>query len=355
MSRPFLTVLVDTYNHERFIEQAIQSVLEQDFSASDREILVVDDGSTDRTPEILRRFEPQVRVLRKANGGQATAFNAGIPACRGEIIAFLDGDDWWAHSKLSKVSSIFAENRELGIVGHGITEVFPNGSQRTECLPHPARFQLNSREGALLFRARKQFLGTSRMTVRARLLETLLPVSEDLRIEADEFLFTVAALHSPVMILTEALTFYRLHGGNLYQMAGSTKDGLLRKQRVLVALAISIGERFRTEGVPQEIAEAVIEIIQAEADQLRLTLKGGFPWETVRTERTIYRVMHENPPLGHRIFRFLTMIPAALLPSSWFYLIRRRLAANDQYNRLRGILAPVPKPVHVHRSEKTHV
>ena len=57
MAKPFASVLIDTYNHERFIEKAIVSVLEQDFPAAEREILVVDDGSSDRTPGILRRFE----------------------------------------------------------------------------------------------------------------------------------------------------------------------------------------------------------------------------------------------------------------------------------------------------------
>ena len=56
MIRPLLTVLIDTYNHERFIEQAIVSVLEQDFPRSEVEIVVVDDGSSDRTPEIVRNF-----------------------------------------------------------------------------------------------------------------------------------------------------------------------------------------------------------------------------------------------------------------------------------------------------------
>src|SRR5580693_625738 len=84
MAKPFVSDLIDTYNHERFIEDAIVSVLEQDLPASDREILVVDDGSTDRTQEIVKKFEPRVRLLRKANGGQASAFNAGIPECEGE-------------------------------------------------------------------------------------------------------------------------------------------------------------------------------------------------------------------------------------------------------------------------------
>ncbi|HMD41199.1 MAG TPA: glycosyltransferase [Candidatus Acidoferrum sp.] len=79
MAKPFVSVLIDTYNHERFIEKAIVSVLEQDFPAGEREILVVDDGSTDRTAEIVRKFGPHLKLLQKANGGQASAFNAGIP------------------------------------------------------------------------------------------------------------------------------------------------------------------------------------------------------------------------------------------------------------------------------------
>ena len=75
MAKPVVSVLIDMYNHERFIENAIVSMPQQDFPADDREILVVDDGSTDRTTEILRKFGSQIRILRKPNGGQASVFN----------------------------------------------------------------------------------------------------------------------------------------------------------------------------------------------------------------------------------------------------------------------------------------
>jgi glycosyltransferase involved in cell wall biosynthesis len=124
--------LIDTYNHERFIEEAIQSVLSQDFPAAEREILVVDDGSRDRTPEILAKFGSQIRILHKTNGGQASAFNYGIPQCRGELIAFLDADDWLVPDKLTRVTNVMAANQEIGFVGHGIVTVFPDGTRRTE-------------------------------------------------------------------------------------------------------------------------------------------------------------------------------------------------------------------------------
>src|SRR5260370_42235611 len=85
---------MDTYNHERFIEQAIVSVLEQDFPNSERAIIIVDDGSTDCTPEIVKKFEPRVRLLRKENGGPAPALYGGIPKCKGEIVSVLDAAGW---------------------------------------------------------------------------------------------------------------------------------------------------------------------------------------------------------------------------------------------------------------------
>src|SRR5579863_8962816 len=107
-----VSILIDTYNHERFIERAITSVLEQDMAMDNVEILVVDDGSTDQTSELVRRFEPRVRLIRKANGGQGSSFNAGIPECRGEIVAFLDGDDWWAPKKLRRVVEALGQDSE---------------------------------------------------------------------------------------------------------------------------------------------------------------------------------------------------------------------------------------------------
>src|SRR6266700_3107849 len=180
MPKPFVSVLIDTYNHERFIEQAIVSVLEQDFPASEREIIVVDDGSADRTPEIVRKFEPHVRLLRKENGGQASAFNAGIPECKGEIVAFLDGDDWWAPAKLNTVSAALAAEPEVGMVGHGTVAVFDDGRQHTEVLREGHRFSLRSVAGAYVFRLHRCYLGTSRLTIRAELAREILPVPEPL-------------------------------------------------------------------------------------------------------------------------------------------------------------------------------
>src|SRR5215475_12385935 len=95
MKAPLVTVVIDTYNYGRYIEDAINSVLAQRFPSDQMEILVVDDGSTDDTPERLCKFEGHIQHLRKPNGGQASAFNLGFARAQVEIIALLDADDVW--------------------------------------------------------------------------------------------------------------------------------------------------------------------------------------------------------------------------------------------------------------------
>ena len=351
MPKPFVSVLIDTYNHERFIEEALVSVLEQDFPAPDREIIVVDDGSTDRTPEIARKFEPRLRLLRKTNGGQASAFNAGIPECKGEIVSFLDGDDWWAANKLSKVVDALEQNDGVGLVGHGVTEVFPDGRQHTELLRDGAvqRFRITSKQGAEIFRLRKSFLGTSRMTYRRDIFQQIGKVPETLTFEADEYLFSLAGLFADVMILKESLTFYRQHHQNLFQIASGNGEGAQKKYDVLTALAQSLRQGFAAHGLPNNLAKIIVEWVQTEADVLGLTLNGGFPWQTVRSELQNYRVMHENASIFGWLFKCFTLLPACVLPPRLYYSWRRRLSSNAIYRRVRERRLPTIEPQHVER------
>lgn len=352
LARLSVSVLIDTYNHERFIEKAIASVLEQDFPAADREIIVIDDGSTDRTPEIVRRLEPRVRYIRKENGGQASAFNAGIPECRGEIIAFLDGDDYWLPGKLSRVAEVLAKNPAVGLVGHAIRESLQNGTEHVAAPEQDERFRINSVAAARVFRLRKSYLGTSRMTLRADLARRILPVPEALRIEADEYLFTLAAAMSEVVILREPLTCYVIHGANLYVGAGLGTAGLRRKQLVLAALAASLKKRLQDCALPADAVDCVVEIVQAEADQLRLMLDGGAPWQTVRAENKIFEILHGDAPRAQHFFRVLSMIPASVLPPRWFYAGRRWLATRSWYRSIRKDALPVARITTVTSSEE---
>lgn len=347
MAKPLVTVLVDTYNHERFIEQAIVSVLEQDFARSDMEILVVDDGSTDRTSEILRKFEPDVRILRKANGGQASAFNAGIPQARGEIVAFLDGDDWWAKNKLSRVVETMVGDPLIGLAGHGIVVVNRDGTQQQEMLREGFRFRANTTEGARLFRTRCSFLGTSRMTVRRNVLAQIGRVPEGIVVQADEFLFTLSAVLADIEILREPLTYYRYHEANGFQISRFDEPAIRRKQQSLALVASSLDRQLENRGVDASTRRTILQYTRASAEQLRLALDGGWPWETAQIEWSLYRATYPEAPLSHRIFKLVALLGALAVTPNRFYRIQRRVAGSSAYRRTRTRWLPFPKMSHV--------
>ena len=99
MMAPRVSVLIPTYNCGRFLGEALDSVLAQTFT--DFEIIVVDDGSTDNTPEVVARY-PQVRYIPREHCGVSVTRNAAIAEATGEFVVFLDADDMWTPDKLEK-------------------------------------------------------------------------------------------------------------------------------------------------------------------------------------------------------------------------------------------------------------
>jgi glycosyltransferase involved in cell wall biosynthesis len=340
----FVSVLIDTYNHERFIEEAIVSVLEQDFPASEMEILVVDDGSTDRTPEILRKFAPRVRVLTKKNGGQASAFNAGIPEAHGEIVAFLDGDDWWAHQKLTRVMLAFESNPAVGVVGHAIVEVDTGDHVSKTVAPGTIDyFDLSSDSGAQSFRDFMPFLGTSRVSIRKSALERVLPIPEALTVEADEFMSTMAVAASGAVLVAEPLTFYRLHSGNLYQFRQGDSAKSRRKLAVLECLARELPIRLPAVGVSESAIHRIADPLKVSAKRMRLSLDGGYPWETFQAELQEFRIAYKTTSTAYRIFKYLSLGTTLLVSPRLFYRLRDWYSTSG-FRKIRGVLGePIPR------------
>jgi len=106
--KPLISVIIPTYNRGWIIKEAIDSVLSQDYR--DFELIIVDDGSTDNTLEILNSYQDDITVLRQNNHGVSAARNRGIMAASGRFVAFLDSDDLWLPQKLSSQVDYFNLN-----------------------------------------------------------------------------------------------------------------------------------------------------------------------------------------------------------------------------------------------------
>jgi glycosyltransferase involved in cell wall biosynthesis len=125
MSAPKVSVVIPTYNCDRYLAEAIDSVLSQSYA--EYEVIVVDDGSTDRTAEILQSYGDRIRHLRQSNQGVAIARNQGIQLAQGEWVAFLDADDFFLPDKLAAQMAIASACPDLGIIHSGWHRVDPQG------------------------------------------------------------------------------------------------------------------------------------------------------------------------------------------------------------------------------------
>jgi glycosyltransferase involved in cell wall biosynthesis len=123
-----VTVVIPAYKAARTIGRALESVFAQ--TRLPEEILVVDDGSPDDLAASLKPYDGRVTLLRKPNGGAASARNLGIDRAAGALIAFLDADDYWESAKLAMQCAVLERHPEVGLVGGEFLEQQPGGQRR---------------------------------------------------------------------------------------------------------------------------------------------------------------------------------------------------------------------------------
>ena len=111
--KPTVSCVIPAYNAERHIERALESVFAQTLPAD--EVIVIDDGSDDRTEDVLARFGDRIRTVRQQNRGPAAARNRGIDLATGDLIAFQDADDEWHSEKLAKQVAVLAARPEADV------------------------------------------------------------------------------------------------------------------------------------------------------------------------------------------------------------------------------------------------
>lgn len=123
MPPPRVSVIVPVYNRPVYVRQAVDSALAQECPGG-FEVIVVDDGSTDDTPQVLASYGDRIRVVRQRNGGAAAARNAGIGAAQGEYFALLDSDDVWMPGKLAAQVALLDAHPDAGFAHSDVEEFF---------------------------------------------------------------------------------------------------------------------------------------------------------------------------------------------------------------------------------------
>jgi glycosyltransferase involved in cell wall biosynthesis len=209
MNQPLVSVIIPNYNYGRYLSEAIDSVLAQTYS--NIEIIVVDDGSSDNSLEILAAYEKKgIKVIQQKNSGVGAARNIGAAKSKGKFIAFLDADDIWIPTKIERQLAGFTD--EIGLITCGMRE-FDSASNETLAYLMSDKTDWDVHEILLLD---YPVVSGSAIVVRRSTFEISGGFDDRKEMHPSEdweFFYRIAGI-SKVVFLPEILVSYRNHGRN---------------------------------------------------------------------------------------------------------------------------------------------
>jgi glycosyltransferase involved in cell wall biosynthesis len=211
---PRIAVAVTTYNQSRYVAETVNSVLGQSLRPS--EIVVVDDGSTDSTREVLAQFRDRVRLITQQNAGVAAARNAAVLACSAEYVALLDGDDLWHPDKLRRCAQLLSDYPDSSLLAHDIERISADGQvlNRGEIAARLTDWHLG--ETAVVHCLERLIQGnliwtTSQVVVRRRAYIDAGLSDSSFAIASDYDLYLRLAARGPFLLDSRVLTQWRQH------------------------------------------------------------------------------------------------------------------------------------------------
>ncbi|MEA5521452.1 glycosyltransferase [Limnoraphis robusta] len=236
---PKVSVIIPAYNCEQYIEQAVKSVLEQTYT--DYELIVINDGSTDNTKQILSAYLDVIRYIYQPNQGAAKARNHGCKLAKGQFLAFLDGDDFFTPNKLAEQVNFFEQDSTIDLVQSGWMMVNKTGENLADITPWKDAPELNL-ETWLLHKC----VRPSALIIRKIWWEKVggfdhrYPPTEDL-----DFVLRLALMGCKAVWLKAIHAGYRQHDSNL--MSGG--------ERVIKNTELLMNQFFNRRDIPENIQQ----------------------------------------------------------------------------------------------------
>ncbi len=212
-----VSIIISSYNYAAYVQEAIDSALTQTYPHV--EVIVVDDGSTDNSRDILKKYKEEVKLILKENGGQASAFNAGFEISQGDVIIFLDSDDVLHPSTVEKIIPLFQESnvakvhwilKEINGTGKVTGKVTPS-----EQLSDGDLYDEVIRIGPSASGGPPHSPPTSGNAWSRMFLSQVFPIPEAAYITCtDQYLQTLAPVYGRIRAIEQELGSYRIHGNN---------------------------------------------------------------------------------------------------------------------------------------------
>jgi glycosyltransferase involved in cell wall biosynthesis len=224
MHRPLASIIINNFNYARYLGEAVDSALNQTYP--NVEVIVVDDGSTDNSREVIERYGDRIRSVFKPNGGQPSAINAGFQVSRGDLIANLDSDDLYDPTALERVVEKWSATT---VKAHFPLRVIDSAG--ADCGALNPRAKLASGDVSKILLTRGKYISApSTGNIYSRsVLEKILPIPEDTWDHFDCYLETLAPFYGTVIAFEEPLGSYRVHDQNM-----SGTNGLNRRRLTML-------------------------------------------------------------------------------------------------------------------------
>lgn len=241
-----VSIVVNNHNYRRWLAPCIDSALDQ--THGDVEVVVVDDGSTDGSMEVVHSYGDRVVAVPKTNGGQASALNAGFAAASGDVICFLDSDDLLEPGTAAAAARLLADPRV--VKAHWPLTVVDGSGAPTGALKPGAATELPDGDvRPTVFRRGPTCLlspPTSGNAFSRRFLERVMPMDESLfRLGADTYLFELAPFAGHVRRAAEPLSRYRVHRANRWRRLGF--DEVLRRELAFYQACVPVAVELAAE------------------------------------------------------------------------------------------------------------
>lgn len=210
----FFSIIIPVYKVEKYLRECVESVANQTFR--DIEIILVDDGSPDKCPDICDCYaaaDARISVIHKKNGGLSSARNAGIDKANGKYLLFLDGDDYWKDSNvLQTLFSEISKNPWVQVVVCAATLVYPDGKEREDHFQFPSmKYEEGSTSELITLIKKDLIIGSvcTKVLERKYLLENNLKFKENIKSEDIEWIFRLSCLLPKYLYLNYHFYMYR--------------------------------------------------------------------------------------------------------------------------------------------------
>jgi glycosyltransferase involved in cell wall biosynthesis len=288
-TQPLVSIIINNFNYALYLAAAIESALAQDYR--NLEVVVVDDGSTDNSRQIIANYGSRIKAIHKANDGQASALNAGFHASAGAIILFLDADDVLLPSAIENVAGYF-DDPDVSSVRWPMWIINADGSRTGDTRPSMLPASLNLRE-RILEKGPSNFPSspTSGNAWSRAFLERVLPIpKDDFRLCADDYLYNLAPAFGDVKTFAQPQSCYRIHGKNNYS-SRSFNEKLDIELQGYERLCGALANTLRANGIDAEPAKwwqhswfhrlerAIADIKQLVGSHDRFILVDGNEWD----------------------------------------------------------------------------